>query len=1239
MPANLPPDTPDIGIILRLLRKTRYLLRSSWVATGLFQTIGIGVGVLVILALVDLIVPLPPGFRLACLLLVTVPAAVAFLIGVAVPALRPLGSTQVARTIEAKIPGIHNRLVSCLDLMKQGDNGRPSAAFYRRLVGEAIDRVRSFRARRVVNFARLRRAGTLAGLASVAFVLAALLFSDRLPTAMARIFSPLADIPPASSVAYSVTPKDTKILRGEDLTFAANVDKGTPEILRLELFSESAGKTYWYDLQKKDQNQWKLNLNLAGLEGYQESFTYRVHGGGTWSKQYRVTLVERPTITAFSTILHYPPYMKMPEPRVGPPQVAEVTGPEGSQVELVLDTEGNVAKGEIQFLVSRQKRVKAADRPERVWFEDGLPAGAVTEEPWKWDKTTHKRSAHVGTFWHRFQGASKGFPVNPGEHLSTYVYIVPNQGTEALMLAWHDGGSWDHRAYWGKEVNFIKLQGKRKYMGPLPPQGQWVRLEVPAELLELQGKSLHGMSFFISGGQCYWSRAGCLPPTHTTESELVPVASFPMQKATDNRWTGRFPLKGIGLYRAELRNDLGHANKPMKEAKYIAIADTPPQIVLDRPGTDLVLSQPGKIPLVVTAYDDFGLDAIELHYRRGESYSVEKMPIKQYPQPVRSDTVITNLDLAAMKMKVGDHLHYRLSARDTKGQVAQTQEFQIRISADKDTADQRLANFEKTQDPFQDKLVKLIADQAKVRVVLEKLSGQYATLMDKIDAAKLKTGTVKEAAPGKPPPPPEMPKLDAESVKMLQGLQGALKELAKQEEQNVQLGKQVSDDLVKAAAEAAKLDLLPQQVGAQMKELQEQFQRLAMQPLQNLAARLNQGADPKQGAPDLNDLKKLGDRLQRDLEAMKARVQALAEVRKLAPDDVAAALKKLQEQLQQQADDAKSQNLQDLQDFLAKLRNELKRLQASQGELIKQTKMSADDKLKELEAKQKLLDQDAEKPLAQVKKLSEPEKTKRMKRKPSFPDQPYDPETGEQLVRPKEEDPDEPAIAKKEKTKGSTTGADGKKEKEKDKKESAEEDEPKFFPALGGPKPKLDPRFAKKVRPIKKKPKEGTPADPQDRRDELEAKQAEQMQDLDAAEQSLAADQNTLEQLMQQLQKGMQAKGEKGQAASEALKQALAMAQRMQQLGQPGQGGQPQQAKGADPKQPSQGPTQGNLHGGTGPGSLDAELAKLDPSTRNVMLRLPPQIREQLLQGMREDGPEGYRQLIQDYFRRLAETK
>src|SRR5207249_223126 len=96
----------------------------------------------------------------------------------------------VARRIETHIPGIHNRLVSCLDL-SASEKGRPvSQAFFIKLVRETLDRVRGFRPGAVVDVLSLRRAGLFVGTSLPAFLLALLLFSDRLPTALARIFSP-----------------------------------------------------------------------------------------------------------------------------------------------------------------------------------------------------------------------------------------------------------------------------------------------------------------------------------------------------------------------------------------------------------------------------------------------------------------------------------------------------------------------------------------------------------------------------------------------------------------------------------------------------------------------------------------------------------------------------------------------------------------------------------------------------------------------------------------------------------------------------------------------------------------------------------------------------------------------------------------------------------------------------------------------------------------------------------------
>src|SRR5215475_4962701 len=45
-------------------------------------------------------------------------------------------------------------------------------------------------------------------------------------------------------------------------------------------------------------------------------------------------------------------------------------------------------------------------------------------------------------------------------------------------------------------------------MGPLPAAGGWVRLEVPASAVGLEGKTLNGMAFTLYGGRANWDKAG-----------------------------------------------------------------------------------------------------------------------------------------------------------------------------------------------------------------------------------------------------------------------------------------------------------------------------------------------------------------------------------------------------------------------------------------------------------------------------------------------------------------------------------------------------------------------------------------------------------------------------------------------------------------------------------------------------------------------------------------------------------
>jgi hypothetical protein len=45
-------------------------------------------------------------------------------------------------------------------------------------------------------------------------------------------------------------------------------------------------------------------------------------------------------------------------------------------------------------------------------------------------------------------------------------------------------------------------------MGPLPPAGRWIRLEVPAGLVGLDGRTVRGMAFTLFDGRATWGPAG-----------------------------------------------------------------------------------------------------------------------------------------------------------------------------------------------------------------------------------------------------------------------------------------------------------------------------------------------------------------------------------------------------------------------------------------------------------------------------------------------------------------------------------------------------------------------------------------------------------------------------------------------------------------------------------------------------------------------------------------------------------
>jgi len=161
-----------------------------------------------------------------------------------------------------------------------------------------------------------------------------------------------------------------------------------------------------------------------------------------------------------------------------------------------------------------------------IWMDSAVPAGAMTGsfggDAWTWVTSNptpfagtrvHQSAIVAGMHDHYFVGASSPFQIFTGDTIFAYVYLDPANVPSEIMLSFNDG-TWEQRAYWGANVITYGQDGtnSRRLIGPIPVAGQWVRLEVPARLVGLEGRMINGVSFTLVGGRATWDIVGKVSP-------------------------------------------------------------------------------------------------------------------------------------------------------------------------------------------------------------------------------------------------------------------------------------------------------------------------------------------------------------------------------------------------------------------------------------------------------------------------------------------------------------------------------------------------------------------------------------------------------------------------------------------------------------------------------------------------------------------------------------------------------
>lgn len=154
---------------------------------------------------------------------------------------------------------------------------------------------------------------------------------------------------------------------------------------------------------------------------------------------------------------------------------------------------------------------------DRAWFDDDFPAGTMVTGGYAWDSVQHASGTRSLTSPYFGQNVFNAWrvlylsePVNAGDHLIVYVQFNDCVPVRELMLTWFTD-TLQKAVYWGESL--IGGESSAVFMGAsLPPaSGAWVRIEIPAGTLGLEGTTITSFRMQSYAGQTWLDRVGAAP--------------------------------------------------------------------------------------------------------------------------------------------------------------------------------------------------------------------------------------------------------------------------------------------------------------------------------------------------------------------------------------------------------------------------------------------------------------------------------------------------------------------------------------------------------------------------------------------------------------------------------------------------------------------------------------------------------------------------------------------------------
>jgi hypothetical protein len=241
------------------------------------------------------------------------------------------GDRALARYIEEQCPNLEDRLVTAVEVA--GDVPAGGALLRGVMLADASQALREAPLDAVVPRDRIRRAGALAGLGSLALLVAASLWIE--PARHVLGIAALYVIP--GRLVLQVTPGNARVKRGAPFVIRATTTAGQAGISpELTVTIGGERRTVRMPAAGADRFAWRF-------DGVPTSFTYSVSAAGRTSDTYTVTALDPPRVARIDLRYEFPEYTRLPPRREE--DGGDIYAPHGTRVTLSIHASTGATSG------------------------------------------------------------------------------------------------------------------------------------------------------------------------------------------------------------------------------------------------------------------------------------------------------------------------------------------------------------------------------------------------------------------------------------------------------------------------------------------------------------------------------------------------------------------------------------------------------------------------------------------------------------------------------------------------------------------------------------------------------------------------------------------------------------------------------------------------------------------------------------------------------------------------------